>query len=50
MEKDHICSMGVHDWDPIIDALTPLVFQPRCGDVAREIINMFTAAQDGKYY
>jgi hypothetical protein len=50
MEKDHLCYMGVRDWDPIIEALTPIVGEPRCGSVAQELINMFIAAQDGKYY
>lgn len=38
------------DWNTLIDALQAIKPNPRCGDVAGKLIEMFELARNGKYY
>jgi hypothetical protein len=39
-----------HDYQPVIEALTPLLKNPHCGDLARELITAMERAQNGKIF
>lgn len=39
-----------HDYQYVIDALTPLTRNPHCGDLAKELITAMSRAQEGKIF
>jgi hypothetical protein len=42
--------MEPHDYQPVIDALTPLTRNPHCGDLAKELITALSRAQESKIF
>ena len=42
--------MEPHDYQFVIDALTPLTRNPHCGDLARELIVALSKAQESKIF
>jgi hypothetical protein len=42
--------MEPHDYQFVIDALTPLTRNSHCGDLARELIVAMSRAQEGKVF
>lgn len=42
--------MYADDWQPLVDAMKHLSNVPCCGDVAKQLHQMFVAAEEGKYY
>jgi hypothetical protein len=48
---DHFCFvMESHDYQFVIDALTPLTRNPHCGDLAKELIIALGRAQESKIF
>ena len=42
--------MEPHDYQFVIDALTPLTRNPHCGDLAKELIVALSRAQESKIF
>lgn len=42
--------MEAHDYQFVIDALTPLTRNAHCGDLAKELITALSRAQEGKIF
>jgi hypothetical protein len=42
--------MEPHDYQFVIDALTPLTRNPHCGDLAKELITAMSRAQESKIF
>jgi hypothetical protein len=48
---NHFCFiMEPHDYQFVIDALTPLTRNPHCGDLAKELITAMSRAQESKIF
>jgi hypothetical protein len=48
---NHLCFvMEPHDYQFVIDALTPLTRNPHCGDLAKELIVALSRAQESKIF
>lgn len=48
--EHHAFILEPHDYDPVIDQLKPLLTNPHCGDLVKELITLCKRAKRGKAF